>query len=82
MTDSGLIQTAGQTSCDFIFIAFRSALYLYRRRGGIYRDDVSDGPVAGEWDMQCVKWVWYKVNICCQTTSMGSVSTAEDDAYM
>lgn len=55
MTDLGLIQTAGQSSFDFISIFFRSALYLYRRRGGIYRDDVSDGPAAGEWDMQCVK---------------------------
>ncbi len=55
MTDLGLIQTAGQTSCDFIYIAFRSALYLYRRRGGIYRDDVSGVTSAGEWYMQCVK---------------------------
>ena len=54
MTDSGLIQTAGQTSCDFISVARWSAFYLYLRRGGIYRD-VSDGPAAGEWDMQCVK---------------------------
>ena len=55
MTDSGLIQTGGHVSCDFISIACRSAIYIYRRRGGIYRDDVSDGPAAGEWDMQCVK---------------------------
>lgn len=55
MTDSGLIQTAGQTSCDFISVARWSAFYLYLRRGRIYRDDVSDGPAAGEWDMQCVK---------------------------
>ena len=55
MPDLGLIQTAGQTSCDFISVARWSAFYLYLRRGGIYRDDVSDGPAAGERDMQCVK---------------------------
>ena len=51
MTDSGLIQTAGQTSCDFISVARWSAFYLYLRRGGIYRDDVSDVTAAGEWDI-------------------------------
>lgn len=50
MNDSGLIQNGGQTFCDFISVACRSVLYLYLRRGGIYRDYASGGPAAGEWD--------------------------------